>query len=187
VLTVTSTARRTAPLLRSKFVLEKLLCQSPPPGPPGSSGALGVDYPAGASEREALESVTKTAACQACHALISPFGYALNEYDALGAYRTVDSQGRAIDASVRLPEALFPGAPAVAGLEELSRALSQSPRFSSCTVQQVASYLIHRELSEATDPLLVTELRDAFDAGASLDTVARDVVMSDAFRYRRAP
>jgi len=187
LLTLTSSAGRTSPSRRGAFVLDKLLCQPTPAAPPNSSEALGVDYPPGQSERETVEILTLAPSCQACHRVIDPMGFALDQYDALGAPRSIDSQGYPIDASVSLPEELFPDGVSVTGLRELSQELAASPLFSSCGVQQIASYLIQRELTEATDPELVARLRQAFDADGSLEAVARSVVMSDQFRYRRAP
>lgn len=187
VLTLTSSDRRTSASHRGAFIVERLLCEQLPPPHPDISAALGADYPAGQSERGALEALTKDAACAACHGLFDPFGLALGEYDAIGRYRTVDSQGFPVDTHVELPAQILGSSVVVGGLSDLNRALTSSSLFHACAAQQVASYLIHRPVSGETDPDLLEPLGADVATGATLEAVSRTVVMSDHFRYRRLP
>jgi hypothetical protein len=187
VLTLTSMPRRTSASLRGAYVLDRLLCAPAPTPPPGGPMDLGVDYPAGVSERQALDSAVASPQCKACHSLFDPIGYALGNFDAIGEYRTVDSQGKPIDASVELVGELVPNDMPVVGSRGLSAAVAQSPRFSSCASQQLASYMLHRAIDEQSDPELIASLVGSFQAKADLPTLSRAVALSDQFRYRRVP
>ena len=90
ILMVTSYPTRTSPVLRGKWVLENLLGAPPPPPPPDVPAlAAGAETSAG-SLREALEQHRANPACAACHAKLDPLGFALENFDAVGAYRTED-------------------------------------------------------------------------------------------------
>lgn len=102
ILTVSSYSTRTSPVLRGKWVLENML-NAPPPPPPPSVPALD-DTTAGktASLRQQMEAHRKNAACASCHTLMDPLGFGLENYDAIGAWRTVDGNFP-VDASGALP------------------------------------------------------------------------------------
>lgn len=182
-LTLTSFKRRVSATRRGSFVLQRLLCGQLPAPAPGEAGSLGTAP--GLSERRTLEQQVAASACQGCHASLDALGLALGSFDAIGAYRTSDSQGQPIDAKVTLPEELVPGAPSVDGLTELSAALAGSRRFQACIAQQLASYLIHRNVSEQTDADIVWPLADRVAEQGSLTELTRQIVMSDHFRFRR--
>lgn len=184
-LTLTSFERRVSPSRRGYFVAEQLLCAGLPTPPPGEGGSLGADFPAGGSEREVLQAETQSSVCQACHGLFDPLGLALGAFDAVGAYRQTDSRLQPIDTQVTLPEALFPGAPSVDGLSELAQLLADSTTFHRCIAEQLASYLIHRRVSDDTDADLLWPLGERVAAHGSLTELTREIVMSDHFRYRR--
>jgi hypothetical protein len=186
LLALPSLPRRTSATLRGKYVLETLLCRPVPEPPPNSSTGLGVDYPAGQTERGALEAVVTSPACKACHSLLDPIGYALGNYDALGNYRDVDASGTPIDAAVTLPNGYF-ATTAANGLGELAQAITSAPDFPACVAQQLASYLLHREVTPLTDPELLAQLGSGLTANASLRDLTRGVIMSNQFRYRRLP
>jgi hypothetical protein len=187
ILTLTSTDLRTSATLRGKYVLDHVLCTPVPTPPLGSDMDLGPDYPAGVSERHALENAVKDAACTACHSLVDPIGYALGNFDGIGTYRTVDGSGMPVDVTVQLSSALNLGEKPVTGSHGLAAAVAASSRFRSCASQQLASYMIHRDVTEPTDPGLVLPLVDLVDSKAALPTLARRVVFSDQFRYRHVP
>jgi hypothetical protein len=115
ILTVTSYATRTSPVVRGKWILENLM-GTPPPPPPGDVPAL-KENAVGASltVRERLAKHRSDAACASCHRLIDPVGFALEQFDAVGRWRDLD-EGRPVDAAGGLPD----GSPfeGVAGLEE---------------------------------------------------------------------
>ena len=103
VLTVSSYANRTSPVLRGKWVLENILNAPPPPPPPGvpalDEAAVGVS----ASQREQLEQHRANPVCASCHSRMDPLGFALENYDAIGQWRDKDGKFP-IDASGRLPD-----------------------------------------------------------------------------------
>jgi mono/diheme cytochrome c family protein len=102
ILTLTSTANRTAPVTRGKWVMQVLL-GSPPPAPPPNVPALveAADEPAAHSVRQRMEEHRKNPACASCHRVIDPVGFALENYDPTGAWRTADN-GVGIDATGKL-------------------------------------------------------------------------------------
>ena len=108
ILTVTSYANRTSPVKRGKWVLENIL-GAPPPAPPPDVPALeeapGVKYN---SMRERMEAHRKMAACAACHARIDPLGFAMENFDAIGRWRTHEGD-KPIDASGALDGTKFNG------------------------------------------------------------------------------
>jgi hypothetical protein len=107
ILTLTSTANRTSPVARGKWVMQVLL-GSPPPAPPPNVPALveaGEDV-GSHSVRQRMEAHRQNPACASCHRVIDPIGFALENYDPTGAWRTTD-EGVKIDASGRL----FDGTP----------------------------------------------------------------------------
>src|SRR5207248_9570257 len=102
VLTVSSYATRTSPILRGKWILENLLNSPPPPPPPNvpilDEEAIG----ASASMREQLEKHRSNATCASCHARMDPLGFGLENFDGIGAWRTQDGKF-AVDSSGALP------------------------------------------------------------------------------------
>ena len=102
MLLVTSNANRTSPVQRGKWILENLL-GSPPPLPPPNVPPLkeNASGAAGASVRERMEEHRANPACVGCHKIMDPIGLALENFDGVGRWRTVDS-GVTIDASAQL-------------------------------------------------------------------------------------
>jgi hypothetical protein len=107
ILTLTSTANRTAPVTRGKWVMQVLL-GSPPPAPPPNVPALieAGESSGPSSVRERMEEHRKNPACASCHKVIDPIGFALENYDPTGAWRNTDN-GVKVDASGKL----FDGTP----------------------------------------------------------------------------
>jgi hypothetical protein len=184
-LTLSSFERRASATHRGKLVLQRLLCVKIPDPPPGEADSLGSTFPPGTSERQALEQQLTSPVCAACHAPMDAIGFALARFDAIGAYRERDSQNLPIDTRVQLPELIAPGQPSVDGLPELASTLASTRRFRACVAQQVASYLIHRDVSEETDADLIWPLVDRVSEQGDLSELTRQIVMSDHFRYRR--
>ena len=105
ILTVTSYPDRTSPVVRGKWILENLLGVPPPPPPPDvpdleDSGSSGRTL----TIRERLAEHRGNPSCASCHALMDPLGFALENFNAVGVWRTIDETGAAIDASGTLPD-----------------------------------------------------------------------------------
>ncbi len=119
VLTVSSYANRTSPVLRGKWVLENILNTPPPPPPPDVPKLDEAAVGSAASLRAQMEAHRSNAVCASCHARMDPIGFALDNFNAVGAYRTKDGKFD-IDASGVLPNGKkFDGAP---GLLEIYKA-----------------------------------------------------------------
>jgi hypothetical protein len=102
-LSVTSFATRTSPVVRGKWLLETWLGVPPPPPPPNVPALKSNDAEHPASMRMRMEQHRKNPVCAACNTSMDPLGFALENFDALGRWRTSDD-GLPIDASGMLPD-----------------------------------------------------------------------------------
>ncbi len=140
ILTVTSYANRTSPVVRGRWLLENML-GAPPPAPPPDVPVLkesGVDG-APRSVRERIEAHRKNAGCAVCHVRMDPLGFSLENFDALGKWRAV-SDGTPIDASASLPDgSQFQG---VTGLRKLL--LSHRDDFVRTFTEKLLAYAVGR-------------------------------------------
>src|SRR5438093_13735983 len=124
ILTITSYANRTSPVLRGKWILENVLA-APPPPPPPDVPALKIDGPAPGQTltmRQAMEQHRANPACAGCHARMDPLGFALENFDAVGRWRNAAESGAKIDASGALPDGTKFNGPA-----ELRKLLVKNP------------------------------------------------------------
>jgi hypothetical protein len=117
---------------RGMFVASVILCM-PFPG----TDTSGVGEPTKTSQEQVADRAANPA-CGSCHGQFDPFGLALDNYDGIGRFRTVDDMGRAIDAHTHLPAAL--GGAAVANGVELAQKLAASPAFTSCMARTLLRY-----------------------------------------------
>lgn len=182
VLMVTSYPTRTSPVLRGKWVLENLL-GAPPPPPPPDVPQLADDASASAgSLREALEQHRANPACAVCHARLDPLGFALENFDAIGAYRQED-QGRAVDASGALPDGTSVDGPA--GL----RAVLQSRRieFVETVAEKLLTYALGRGLTPADRPAVRHIRREMASRDYRFSALVSAIVDSVPFKSRRVP
>ena len=132
VLTITSYATRTSPVLRGKWVLENLLASAPPPPPPDipSLKTEGVEPGTPLTMREAMTRHRANPSCAGCHARMDPIGFAMENFDAVGKWRDDDGGNPSI-ASVSSDGTKFQGWPGEAGTAASSGSLSgPSPRSS---------------------------------------------------------
>jgi hypothetical protein len=182
VLMATSHADRTAPSLRGKWLLENLL-GTPPPAPPADVPPLPAEPGAAPKTmRERLDVHRANPACADCHALIDPLGFALENFDAVGAWRVYDAGG-AVDARGRLPDGT-----ALAGIAELRAALAGDPRvFAGTFVEKLMIYSLGRGLTAYDMPVVRGILREAADDDYRFETIVLGVVDSAPFRMRAKP
>jgi hypothetical protein len=182
VLTVTSYPNRTSPVLRGKFVLEKLLGTPPPPPPPNipslSEHADGVE-PLGLRGR--LELHRSNPSCASCHARIDPIGFALENFDAIGRRREVEG-GLPIDTSGRLVTG-----ESVDSAVSLAAALAASGRdeFTANFSRTLLTYALGRGLDYYDRPTVERIEADAARRGHTLPAYIDAVVASLAFRFQR--
>ncbi len=180
LLTVTSYPNRTSPVLRGKWVLENLL-GTPPPPPPPDVPSFPERGPGGepASVRELLEMHRESPACAGCPAPMDPLGFALENFDAIGRWRTTDGH-EAIDASGAMPTGdAFEG---LAGLREL---LVNDPEPLVRTVtEKLLAYALGRGIEHYDHPTIRKIARDAAGDGYRWSAIVLGIVESPPFKLR---
>jgi hypothetical protein len=181
ILTVTSYANRTSPTLRGKWILENLLA-APPPAPPPNVPSLDEGSASdGLSVRERMEQHRRNAVCASCHAQMDPFGLALENFDAVGKWRTRDGQA-GIDASTSLPDGSAFDGPA--GLRKL---LADQPgRFTMALTEKLLTYALGRGVEYHDRPAVRRIVRDAAPGGYTWSSLIVGIVRSTPFQMRRA-
>ena len=183
ILAVTSYPNRTSPVLRGKWVLENLL-GTPPAAPPPDVPALEETAPGGEalSVREATERHRANPACASCHRLMDPPGFALEQFDAVGRFRTRTAAGTPIDAAGELPDGTrFDGA---AGLRA---ALARRPeRFVGTLTEKLMTYALGRGLEHYDAPTVRAVTRAAAREDHRFSSLVAGIVRSLPFRMRRA-
>jgi hypothetical protein len=183
VLTITSYPNRTSPVLRGKWLLENILGTPPPPPPPdvpalSDKGANGQRQ----SVRERLQAHRENPACAACHAQMDPLGFALERFDAVGAWRTKDEGNADIDASGSLPDGVT-----FDGLEGLRTLLgARQEQFVATVAERLMSYALGRGIEYYDRPTLRRIVRDAAGDRFRWSSVIMGIVSSTPFQMRRA-
>jgi hypothetical protein len=181
ILTVTSYATRTSPVIRGKWILENFL-GTPPPPPPGNVPPLKDNTVAASLPiRERLAEHRSNAACASCHRLIDPVGFSLEQFDAVGRWRTLD-EGKPVDAAGGLPDGSeFEG---VAGLE---KALLQRPElFVRTLTEKLFIFALGRAPEEADAPAIRKIIRDARAKNYRFSSLIVGLTTSVPFQMRRS-
>jgi hypothetical protein len=176
ILTVTSHSDQTSPVKRGKWVLYNLLCtdvQLPPNFTPPPL----MPRPPGGTLRTQLEEHAKVEPCKSCHTVMDPIGFALENYDAVGRYRTVDENRVTIDSS-----GTWPGGARFSGAVEMEKLITQDQRFASCLVKNLYSYALGRSFEDGDDGAIGAIVDHAQKAGFTMKQVIHDIVASDPFR-----
>lgn len=180
VLTVSSYPHRTSPVLRGKWVLEKLL-GSPPPPPPPDVPPLAEDRESteGKSLRERLEIHRRDAECASCHNRMDPLGFGLENYDAIGRWRSEDA-GRPID-----PKGELPGGVAFSGPGDLKRILLERKEdFTRLVTSQMLSYALGRGLVDSDYTTVEEIVVRLEERDYRTQELILGIVESVPFRYR---
>jgi hypothetical protein len=182
LLTATSFAARTSPVKRGDFVFSHMLCGKIPPPPPEVEGLPDGEDPGATTLRERMERHSKDPACSGCHSIMDPLGFGLENYDAVGRYRTHEG-AHEVDAS-----GVLPGDVAFEGAFELAEILAEDPRFPRCVTKHFMTYALGRILKGKQDEQWVEYLTaGAQEQNGSLKDMIRIVVLSEPFRSRVAP
>ncbi len=183
VLTAYAKSNSSSPIARGVFINRRLMCvhlDDPPP----NVQPLPEKIPEGTSLRNQLEAHTKNP-CAGCHKMIDPAGLSLENYDAIGQYRTQDEAGIAIDASGGLPTSN--GLVAVTNGIEVSTALAQSPQAAECVVRQWYRFALARGPDHPQDSCAIKRISSELaPRGFPLQEVLSSIVTSEVFRYRIA-
>jgi hypothetical protein len=175
-LAVTSLPTRTSVVRRGKWVLSQLLCQTPPPPPPGIP-PLPTTPPPGATQRQILAQHASSPSCSGCHSQMDPIGFSLENFDAVGSFRTQDN-GAPIDATATVE------GQAIDGAAQLAQVLKNDPALPACLAQTVYSYAVGRSVV-AADQAAVASITQAFTrAGSTWAQLFAGVATSGAFIQR---
>lgn len=185
VLLLTSYSTRTSPVLRGKYVLGNLLGAPPPPPPPNVPALKTENAKNGKAltMREAMVQHRQNASCATCHARMDPIGFALDNFDAVGRWRTVGEGGAPIDATGVLPDGTtFTG---VLGLRE--NLLSHPELFASTITENLLTYALGRTLEFYDASVVRSVVRSAGREGFRFSSLILGIVKSTPFQMRAAP
>jgi len=184
ILTLTSHAGRTSPVLRGKWVMEVLLGTPPPPPPPGIPD---LEEIAAATDgrvlttRERMEQHRASTTCNSCHRFMDPIGLALDNFGVTGKWRTRES-GSVLDTRGEL----YDGTP-IAGPADLRRALLNRPiPLIRTFTENLLAYALGRRVEHFDQPTVRAIARAAEADGYRMSVFILGVVNSDAFRMQRA-
>ena len=181
VLTVTSYANRTSPVIRGKWILENIL-GSPPPPPPATVPALKDNTVSSSlSVRERLAEHRANVACAGCHKLMDPVGFSLENFDAVGRWRSVE-EGRPVDSTGGLPDgSRFEG---VTGLE---RALLKRPElFVGTLTEKLLTLALGRGVETFDAPAVRKIIRDARSRDYRFSSLIVGIATSVPFKMRKS-
>ena len=184
ILSWNATANRTHPILRGRFIREKLFC-SPPPDPPDNivDTRDSVNNP-NATERERLAVHRADPACAGCHTLMDPIGFGLENFDASGRWRDFEG-GLPVDVSGEIVGTDVAG-PFV-GPIELASKVAQSREVEACLITHWSRFANGRA-ETAADTCGTAWLAEQFrTSGRSLRELVLAMTQTDAFLYRTAP
>ena len=182
ILTVTSYATRTSPVIRGHWILENIL-GAPPPPPPADVPALKDNTVAGhLSVRERLAEHRANSACASCHNLMDPVGFALENFDAVGRWRTLE-EGEPIDAAGGLPDGSeFIG---VSGLEQ--HILRRPELFVGTLAEKLLTFALGRGVEYTDAPAIRKVVREARADGFRFSSLIVGIAKSTPFQMRRSP
>ena len=180
VLTVTSYANRTSPLLRGKWILENIVGTPPPPPPPNVPPLKDTDSQRQLSMRERMAQHRASPACAGCHQLMDPAGLSMENFDAIGRWRVRTESGGAVDASGGLPDGST-----FAGMSGLRTALLRKPEmFVGTLTEKLLTYALGRGLEYYDAPSVRAIVRDARTRDYRFSSLVLGIVSSDEFQMR---
>jgi len=180
-LVVTSYATRTSPVLRGKFILTNILGTPPPPPPPNvpalpepAEGAIQL------SMRQRMEQHRANPACAVCHKIMDPLGFAMENFDGVGRYRTRDDDGKSVDSSGQMPSGRK-----IEGVVGLRAALTANPEiFAGIVTEKLLAYALGRALDYQDKPTVRAILHQAAPSGYKFSEIISAIVESTPFEMR---
>jgi len=181
ILVTTSYPDRTSPVVRGKWLLNNIFGMPIPPPPPGVNATLetkpGVIPP---TMRERLAQHRKESTCNSCHSVIDPLGFALENYDVIGGWRSIDEAGKKVDAS-----GTTAGGMKIDGLPGLRASLLNDPeQFPRTVTQKLMAYALGRRLEYYDQPSVRKIVRDAAARQYRWSALIVGIVDSPAFQMR---
>jgi mono/diheme cytochrome c family protein len=180
ILATTSHAERTSPVVRGKWVLENIVGAAVPPPPPDVPLLKGnVEGEKPKSMREQMSEHRANPACATCHKVMDPIGFAMENFDAVGAWRTQDASGP-IDASGALADGTE-----VNGVVDLRRALLAHPElFVSTLTEKMLTYALGRGVGYSDMPVVRGIVRDSSSRDYRFTAIVLGIVRSAPFQMR---
>jgi hypothetical protein len=180
ILTVTSYPNRTSPVLRGKWIMENVL-GTPPPSPPADVPALEENEPGrtARSVRERLAEHRNNPVCAACHDIMDPLGLALENFDAVGRWRTQEPGG-AVDASGRLTDGTEVNGP----ISLRAAVLAEPERFVAVVTEKLMTYALGRGLEYFDMPRVRSVVRDAAADDYRFSALVLGIATSESFRMK---
>jgi len=185
ILMATSYPNRTAPVLRGAWILERILGTPPAPPPPNVEAFPETEEgEQPKTVRERLEVHRESPACNGCHGVMDPLGFALENFDAIGKWRTRDRDaGEPIDASGQLADGTV-----VDGPGELREALLARPEnFVQTLTEKLLIFALGRGLEHYDMPTVRRIVREAAAEDYRFSALLTGIVTSDPFRLARVP
>jgi mono/diheme cytochrome c family protein len=181
VLTVTSYANRTSPVLRGKWILENIVGTPPPPPLPNVPPLKDTDAQGKVlSMRERMVQHRASPACSSCHQLMDPAGLSLENFDAIGRWRTRTEAGTVVDASGALPDGST-----FSGMSGLRSALLRRPDlFVGTMTEKLLTYGLGRGVESYDAPTVRRIVRTARSEDYRFSSLVLGIVRSDAFQMR---
>jgi hypothetical protein len=180
VLMVTAYPNRTAPVLRGAWILDRIL-GIPPYQPPPGVGDLKPVVGKPATLRERFQQHSSNKSCFACHGVMDPLGFALENFDTIGQFRTNDPDtGEAVDTAGVMADGTK-----INGPDDLRRALMAQPgRFVQTVTEHLMTYALGRPLDHRDMPVVRDIVRKAARDNYRFAGIVANIVASDAFRRR---
>jgi hypothetical protein len=181
VLTVTSNPTRTSPTKRGKWVLEQILGTPPPPPPPGVSQINDEKKQlSGATIRKLMEEHRKNPMCAACHAKMDPLGFGLDNFDAVGRWRTKDGSFD-VDSTGTLPSG-----ESFKGASDLKKILLRDkPEFARALAEKLLTYGLGRGMESADKCSIDAIVKRSAENDYRFESLLIAVIDSDPFRKRK--
>jgi mono/diheme cytochrome c family protein len=182
VLSVTSYATRTSPVLRGVLVLKNIFGAPPPPPPPNVPALDESNVAANLPMRERLAAHRSNAVCASCHRTIDPVGFSLENFNAVGQWREVEVEGQPVD-----PSGALPGAGEFRGIAGLEDALLSRPElFAATLTENLLTFALGRGVEYYDAPAVRKIVRDAEKDGYRFSSLILGIVKSIPFQMRSA-
>ena len=180
VLTVSSYPTRTSPVLRGLWVLENILGQTPPPPPPDVPELEVREGEIGGTLRQQLEEHRSNEGCMSCHLVMDAIGFGLENYDAVGKWRTADG-GLPVDSSGTLP-----GGHTFESPDQLRRILAETEAdsFARTLSKKLLTYALGRGVDRHDNPAVNEILRQLSASGYRFSALIDGIISSKPFRSR---
>jgi hypothetical protein len=180
ILSVTSYATRTSPVIRGNWILSNLLGVPPPPPPPDVPALDENTVDSSLSMRERLAQHRANVACASCHNILDPVGFSLENFDAVGRWREME-KGRPVDASGG-----FPDGREFVGVGALEEALLDRPElFVGTLAEKMLTFALGRGIESFDAPAIRQIIREAKEDDFRMHSVILAVVNSQPFQKRK--